>query len=98
MPEVVHEPLVPNSSCAIEVEGRSALLCNFGGTHSAIQNECTHQESPLIDGRVRNGFVSCPLHGVKFNLATGEPQGKLTRVPLETFEARDEDGMVVIFI
>ena len=98
MPEVIHEPLALNSSCAIDVEGRSVLLCNSGGTHFAIQNECTHQESPLADGRVRNGFVSCPLHGVKFNLATGEPHGKLTRVPVETFDVKDEDGMIVISI
>lgn len=96
MPVVIHEPLAPNSSHAIEVAGQSVLLCNSGGTHFAIQNECTHQESPLAGGRVRNGFVSCPLHGVKFELSTGEPYGNLTRVPLKTYTVKDEDGMIVI--
>jgi 3-phenylpropionate/trans-cinnamate dioxygenase ferredoxin subunit len=47
---------------------------------------------------VRNGFVSCPLHGVKFDLATGEPHGNLTRIPLKTYVVTDEDGMIVVSI
>ena len=98
MPEVSHEPLPLNSSHAIDVEGESVLLCNSGGTHLAIKNQCTHQASPLAGGRVRNGFISCPLHGVKFNLATGQPHGSLTRVFVKTYPVRDEDGMLVISV
>lgn len=96
MSEVTHEPLADNSSHVIEVEGESVLLCNSGGTHFAIQNQCTHQASPLAGGRVRNGFISCPLHGVRFDLATGEPRGSLTRVAVKTYPVRDEDGMIVV--
>ncbi|MBT5792046.1 MAG: Rieske 2Fe-2S domain-containing protein, partial [Gammaproteobacteria bacterium] len=54
------------------------------------------QNSPLAGGRVRNGFISCPLHGVRFDLRTGEPRGALTRIPVETYAVRDKDGMIVI--
>lgn len=95
---ITHEPLAPNSSEVIEVNGHSVLLCNSGGTHFAVENQCTHQESPLSGGRVRNGFISCPLHGVKFDLSTGEPHGTLTRIPLKTYTVSDEDGMIVVSI
>ena len=96
MPEVIREPLALNSSEVLEFEWESVLLCNSGGTHFAIRNQCTHQNSPLVGGRVRNGFISCPLHGVRFDLSTGEPRGALTRVPVKIYAVRDEDGMIVI--
>lgn len=96
MSEVIREPLALNSSEVLELEGESVLLCNSGGSHFAIRNQCTHQNSPLAEGRVRNGFISCPLHGVRFDLSTGEPRGTLTRVPVKTYAVRDEDGMIVI--
>jgi 3-phenylpropionate/trans-cinnamate dioxygenase ferredoxin component len=96
MSEIIREPLALNSSEVLELEGESVLLCNSGGSHFAIRNQCTHQNSPLAGGRVRNGFISCPLHGVRFDLSTGEPRGTLTRVPVKTYSVRDEDGMIVI--
>ena len=96
MSEIICEPLALNSSEVLELEGESVLLCNSGGSHFAIRNQCTHQNSPLAEGRVRNGFISCPLHGVRFDLRTGEPRGTLTRVPVKTYAVRDEDGMIVI--
>lgn len=96
MSEIIREPLALNSSEVLELEGESVLLCNSGGSHFAIRNQCTHQNSPLAEGRVRNGFISCPLHGVRFDLRTGEPRGTLTRVPVKTYAVRDEDGMIVI--
>ena len=96
MSEVIREPLALNSSEVLELEGESVLLCNSGGSHFAIRNQCTHQSSPLAGGRVRNGFISCPLHGVRFDLSTGEPRGTLTRVPVKTYSVRDENGMIVI--
>ena len=96
MSEIIREPLALNSSEVLELEGESVLLCNSGGSHFAIRNQCTHQSSPLAGGRVRNGFISCPLHGVRFDLSTGEPRGTLTRVPVKTYSVRDEDGMIVI--
>ena len=96
MSEEIHEPLALNSSKAIEVNGESVLLCNSGGSHFAIRNQCTLQNSPLAGGRVRNGFISCPLHGVRFDLRTGEPRGALTRVPVQTYSVRDEDGMIIV--
>ncbi|MBT5209668.1 MAG: ferredoxin, partial [Halieaceae bacterium] len=48
----------------------------------------------LAGGRIRRGHVSCPLHGVRFKLSTGEPVGQLTRVALKTFDVQIEAGMI----
>ena len=77
--------LSPDSRQVVMHEGVCVLVCNNGGTHYAIENRCTHQDTPLHAGRIRNGLISCPLHGVRFDLKTGEPRGDLTRIPVRTF-------------
>lgn len=96
MTEHEFERLPDNSSRPIELEGANILLCNSGGKHYAIANRCTHQDTPLTDGRIRNGFISCPLHGVRFELATGEPRGELTRVALQTYQVSEKEDRIIV--
>ena len=99
MSEVKVEPLPDNSSRAITVQGQSILLCNSSGKHYAIANQCSHQDSPLEKGRIRNGYISCPLHGVRFSLETGEPMGgQLTRVAVKTYEVVEAETSICIKI
>lgn len=99
MSEVEVERLPDNSSKALEIEEQSILLCNSGGKHYAIANQCSHQDSPLEKGRIRNGYISCPLHGVRFSLETGEPMGaQLTRVPVKTYSLIEKDDSITIII
>lgn len=90
------DALPPNRVQALEIDGLNVLLCNSGGTHYAVENNCTHQDTPLDRGRLRGGFICCPLHGVRFDLKTGEPKGSLTRIPLRTFNVTEQDGRVHI--
>ena len=80
----------------VTVGGRCVLVCNVGGVHYAVENRCTHQETTLHEGRIRHGFIACPLHGVRFDLKTGEPKGDLTRIPLRTFSVTEEDDTLTI--
>ncbi len=90
------QDLPESSSKAVTVDGQSILLCRTQDQVFAVENRCTHQNTPLAGGRVRGGYVSCPLHGVRFNLSTGEPMGTLTRIPLRTFAVRTEDGEIAL--
>ena len=85
-----------NSSSPLELDGIKVLLCNSRGTHYAIANNCTHQDTPLEKGRIRNGYVSCPLHGVRFNLETGEPMGELTRTAVQPYPVTEAGEKVII--
>lgn len=81
-----------NSAKAITVEGEKLLICKASGNYYAVINNCTHQNAELTGGRIRNCFLSCPLHGVRFDLRTGAPKGELTKVPLKTFEISVNDN------
>ena len=85
------EKIPLNTSLPIDVEGEKILICNANGIHYAIENNCSHQDAPLEKGRIRGKFICCPLHGVRFNLETGEPVGQLTRKPIKTY-ALEEKG------
>jgi len=92
------EDLPPNSSKGVEVGGVDVLICNAKGDLYAVQNMCTHQRAKLEGGRIRNCFISCPLHGVMFDLKTGVPKGQMTNVPLKTFPVRVENGMIEVAV
>lgn len=38
----------------------------------AVKDKCPHRGGPLSGGIVHGGLVTCPLHGFKIDLATGE--------------------------
>lgn len=63
---------VPNfGKKLVTVAGREILLINIKGTIYACENECPHQGSPLAAAIVKEGTLSCPRHGYRFNLTDG---------------------------
>lgn len=101
MPPLFHrlfaaDSLPPNSTKAVEIEGRDILVCHAKDEFFAVQNLCTHQAAKLEGGRIRSCFISCPLHGVMFDLRNGVPKGQLTDKPLATFETRIVEGFVEV--
>jgi nitrite reductase/ring-hydroxylating ferredoxin subunit len=87
--------LAPGTVRAVALAGTEVLVSNVNGSYHAIQNKCSHAESPLAGGRVRNGFVSCPLHGARFELATGKCLGNAYR-PVPSYPVRVDDGRVLV--
>lgn len=79
---------VPNfGKKAVSVSGREILLVNFRGTIYAFENECPHQGSPLTAGVIKEGAISCPRHGWRFNLSDGRcadnPEFTLRTYPVQ---------------
>lgn len=97
-PVFAAEELAPGSGKPVMVEGQEILVCNANGEFYAIENMCTHQRAKMEGGRIRNCFISCPLHGQRFDLRDGSPKGQLTRVPLKTFPVRIVDGQVEVAV
>ena len=57
------------------VKGRDTALFNVEGKFFALSNACTHDEGPLAEGEISGHEVTCPLHGAKFDIRTGEVLG-----------------------
>lgn len=92
------DELPPGASKAFKVEDHVILVCNSNGEYFAVQNRCTHQDSPLEGGRIRNGLISCPKHGVMFDVRTGCGRGQMGRIPLRTYALRIVDGRIEVSV
>ncbi len=71
-----------------KIEGTWVLVCNVRGRLLAVAGICSHQEKPLWNGRVRNCKITCPVHGARFDLETGEPLDLPATKPIATYEVR----------
>ena len=61
-----------NGSKLIEVDGVRIALFNLNGEYYAIEDVCTHDGGPLVEGEIVNGHeVRCPRHGARFDICTG---------------------------
>jgi 3-phenylpropionate/trans-cinnamate dioxygenase ferredoxin component len=81
---------------AIELSGEAILLCLDEGQVYAVENRCSHLEEPLACGKVKWGWIACPAHGTRFDLATGEPMNPPATEPIRTFPVRIQDGMIEV--
>ena len=94
---VAHIVDVPdNGSVALDLDGVSLLVCKSGDDIVVVENRCSHQDQPLEGGRIRNGYIFCPIHGMRYKLTDGEAVGQLTRVPIKVFDTRVVDGEVQV--
>jgi 3-phenylpropionate/trans-cinnamate dioxygenase ferredoxin subunit len=88
MIQVAKTSEVPNfGKKVVTVSGQDVLLINIKGSFFAVENECPHQGSPLQAAIVKDGYISCPRHGYRFNLTDGScsehPEFTLRTYPVE---------------
>ncbi len=83
-------------STLVYVAGEQVAMFNVSGRFYAIGNRCPHANGPLVDGVLDEATVTCPLHGSRFDLATGKPLRGPANRPAKTYEVRVEGGDVFI--
>ncbi len=57
---------------AIDAEGVPVLLSRVDGRVCAVINRCPHMGMKMSRGHVCDGVVTCPWHGSRFELRSGE--------------------------
>jgi anthranilate 1,2-dioxygenase ferredoxin component len=79
------------------IAGWHVLIAKVEGVYHAVNDRCTHAASALSGGRIRRGSVMCPLHGARFDIATGTCIGGAYRA-LRLFPLRIEDGQISVAV
>lgn len=82
----------------VDVKGRSVAVFNVGGTFYAVENVCTHDGGPLVEGDLDGFEVECPRHGARFDVRTGRPLCLPAFEPIETYTVKVEGDDVLIEI
>jgi nitrite reductase/ring-hydroxylating ferredoxin subunit len=89
------------------------LLARVGGVYYATQGRCPHLRGNLSRGKLEDKIVTCPLHGSRFNVTTGECIAWVEGLPglirgaatalagpknLDTYSTKVQDGQVWVLI
>jgi 3-phenylpropionate/trans-cinnamate dioxygenase ferredoxin subunit len=81
----------------VEVDDVRVALFNLDGQIYAIEDVCTHDGGPLVEGEIVNGCeVICPRHGARFDIRTGKALSFPAFEPTNTYAVRVEGTDVLI--
>lgn len=62
--------------------GATVLVLNVGGQFHALENSCPHAGASIASGPCHGHVLSCPAHGLQFNIRTGQCTASPTlRIP-----------------
>ena len=86
--------LAPGTRRCVTIAGREVAVFNVEGTFYAVDNECSHLGTPLIDGFVKGCILTCASHGWEYDLRTGAEQAGEQGV--KTWVTRVEAGVLQI--
>jgi 3-phenylpropionate/trans-cinnamate dioxygenase ferredoxin subunit len=86
----------PGEREVFDVEGYYIAVFNVGGTYSAIEDVCTHDDGPLADGELDGYEIECPRHGARFDIRTGKVLSMPAVIDVPWFPVRVEGDDIQI--
>lgn len=92
------EDVPAGGKLVVVINGTSVILVNSKDRIFAVRNLCSHAYETLECGRVRSGWISCPVHGARFDLETGKPLNPPAMLPIETYEVRIEGDTIEVAV
>ena len=88
--------LADDAALPAKLGNRRIALYRLDGNVHALDDVCTHALAHLSQGFIEGGAVECPLHGARFDIATGRCLAPPATVDLRTYEVRIEGGEVFV--
>ena len=61
--------------CFEDVGRDGIVVCRVAGALYALDDNCSHADTPLSEGRLRGFGLTCPLHGASFDVRDGSHSG-----------------------
>jgi 3-phenylpropionate/trans-cinnamate dioxygenase ferredoxin component len=100
LPEIIDvcptRELQPGQMRLVEWEDLEIGVFNCAGTVFAIEDRCSHDNGPLVEGELDQDecTIECPRHGSLFDLKTGKPKSLPAYVPVDTFSVIIENETI----
>jgi len=90
------EELAPGAMRLVEQDGLEIGVFNCAGTVYAIEDRCSHDDGPLVEGILDQEActIECPRHGALFDLKTGRPLTLPAYQPVDTFPVIIDNDMI----
>ena len=91
---VVAKAPPPGKGASVRSEdGRVLALFNVSGEDFASEDRCPHMDSPIHDGTIHRGIVTCLWHMWQFDIKSGECLLN-EHIKLAKFPTSVENGVV----
>lgn len=89
--------LAPGELKRVEIGGTAVCLAHVkDGGFCAVADLCTHEEIELSDGYLDGDEIECPMHGSRFNVATGAVRGLPANTPVQAYPVEvDGDDLII---
>jgi len=87
-PAATVDEVPPGGKKVVTINGNEILLCNTRDRFFAVRNLCSHAHETLDCGRMKSGWIACPIHGAHFDLESGKPMNPPATTAIDTFEVR----------
>lgn len=88
----------PGKARRVEITGERIALFNVDGNYYAISDVCTHEEASLSEGILQGEVVSCPRHGARFNVRTGQVLSLPAILPVATYPVKVEGKDILVSV
>ena len=87
----------PGNGKSVEINGTPIAIFNVNGTFYAINDTCAHAGGPLGEGFLEDTIVTCPWHGWKYDVTSGQS----TVVPsakVDSFQVKVEGDEIKVAV
>jgi nitrite reductase/ring-hydroxylating ferredoxin subunit len=91
------EKIPPGAGTRFKVADIEMAIFNVDGNICAIADTCPHAGGSLGMGKLDGTIVTCPVHGMKFDVTTGCFAGT-SEVGVATYPAQIVDGRILVSV
>lgn len=78
--------------CFEEIGDYGIVVCRVAGVLHALEDNCSHADTPLSEGRFRGSKITCPLHGAQFDVTDGSHSGPPAWEGVAHYDVEESDG------
>lgn len=86
----------PGECRTVDADGTEVALYNVGGAIFATANTCPHRGGPLGEGAMEGDVVTCPWHGFRYNVASGQCVAPNPALKVDAFPVSVQGGDVFV--
>lgn len=81
----------------LEAEGDPTIVvCRIDGEWFAFENNCSHEDFPLIEGDLHGDEIECPMHGARFCVRSGDVREIPATCAIKIYPVHVDNGEVMV--
>ena len=92
----LEDDIQPGTFRVVDVDDVMIAVFNVDGAFYAIEDVCTHDYETLTGGAIHGCEITCPRHGARFDVTTGEALSPPAYESVTTFPVRSLGGMIQV--